>query len=339
MINVRVSVEEAFDLVFRCVRNNGCDHENSSAIAEVVTAAERDGCRSHGLFRVPGYVTSLRNRKVNGCARPSICQNSASVTKIDGYRGYAPLALKVGLSRVLEGAKEQPISALCITNCFHYGPLWFELEQAAEAGFVVFGFLPSAAQVAPAGSTRPFLGTDPMGFGWPRTDGDSMIIDQSTAVKARGDIMIAAQQGKSLPFGVGLDRGGAPTTDPHTILNGGVQLPFGGYKGTSLGIMTELLGSALLGSDFGFEARDKDNRDGGPTLGGELLLLLNPGYFNESNCFNKRCETFFSTLSAKPGVRLPGDRRRLERRKSLQHGIQISSHLVEKIRELSTATS
>ena len=44
--------------------------EQTRAVADTVTAAERDECKSHGLFRVPGYVASIRSGKVNATAEP-----------------------------------------------------------------------------------------------------------------------------------------------------------------------------------------------------------------------------------------------------------------------------
>ena len=51
---------------------NGCDENNASAIADTITRAERDGSTSHGLFRLPGYVKSMRSGKVDGKAAPVI---------------------------------------------------------------------------------------------------------------------------------------------------------------------------------------------------------------------------------------------------------------------------
>ena len=66
MTDVTLSTTEVTDLVARCLSANGCSKEVAADVANVIVAAESDGCPSHGLFRVPGYVASLRSGKVNG---------------------------------------------------------------------------------------------------------------------------------------------------------------------------------------------------------------------------------------------------------------------------------
>ena len=53
------------------------------------------------------------------------------------------------------------------------------------------------------------------------------------------------------------------TTDPAEIADGGVLLPFGGYKGSAIAMMVELMAGALVGDNFSFETAAKDNNDGG----------------------------------------------------------------------------
>ena len=69
----------------------------------------------------------------------------------------------------------------------------------------------------------------------------------ATSVIAVGKIWVAANKGDVLPPGCLLDKGGAPTIDPHALLAGGAVVPFGGYKGYGLSILTDLLAGALTG--------------------------------------------------------------------------------------------
>ena len=56
MNDVTLSLDEVRDLATRALLANGCNQANADAVADTVTAAERDGCKSHGLFRIPGLV-------------------------------------------------------------------------------------------------------------------------------------------------------------------------------------------------------------------------------------------------------------------------------------------
>ena len=60
MTHSRLSLDEIERLAHECLRANGCDDANAGAVARTITAAERDGSPSHGLFRLPGYVAALK---------------------------------------------------------------------------------------------------------------------------------------------------------------------------------------------------------------------------------------------------------------------------------------
>ena len=329
-----LDLEQLRTLVNDCLLANGADAQNARCVTEVIISAERDGCDSHGLFRLPGYVRSLRNGKVNGAARPHHQTNSPGVLRVDGDGGYSPTALIYSVSLLPDLVHAQGVVSLALINSFHFGAVWFELERIAMLGFAALAFLPSAAAVAPHGSRQAFFGTDPMGFAWPRSGRTPLVFDQSTATRARGEIMIAARDGAPVPPGLGLDRAGDPTTDADAILNGGVQLPFGGHKGSAIGLMIELLGAGLLGQDFGYERQGNDNADGGPTRGGQLLIVVDPRAFGDAAHWADHCEAFFARLQALEGVRLPGQRRHQNRQSATRDGVRVDAALYATVVEL-----
>ena len=96
MTTVTLTDGEIHELAKTCLLSNGCDEANATAAARTISSAERDGALSHGLFRLPGYVASLRSGKVNGHAVPKHEQLTAAAIRIDGDRGYAPLAIEYG---------------------------------------------------------------------------------------------------------------------------------------------------------------------------------------------------------------------------------------------------
>jgi len=338
MTSVALSLAEVEDLARQCLSANGCDRANAEAVAATVTAAERDGSHSHGLFRLPGYVASLRSGKVNGKATPKAEAISPAVVRVDGDGGYAPLAHERSRPLLVERAREQGVAALALVKVHHFSALWVEVEALARDGLVAFACTAYTPSVAPAGAREAFFGTNPIAFGWPRGDGrPPMVYDQATAAMARGEVMIAARDGHELPPGVGLGPDGQPTTNPAEVLKG-VLLPFGGYKGSAIAMMVELLCAGLIGEGFSFEAARYDTKDGGPPRGGEFMLALDPNRFGDADGWQAHAEGFFAGLTALDGVRLPGDRRYANRARSPRDGIEIPDSLHETIMEL-TATA
>ena len=156
----------------------------------------------------------------------------------------------------------------------------------------------------------------------------------ATAAMAMGDVMVAARDGHKVPLGTGLNKLGKETTDPKEIVkgSGGVLLPFGGYKGSAIAMMVELLAGALVGDNFSYETAAKDNKDGGPPSGGEFILAISPEKIAGSG-WEKHSEEFFAKIKSMDGVRLPGERRHKNR---LDKGPRkINKELIEKIKKLS----
>ena len=333
MERLAMSVDAVRALADAALQANGCDSENAGAVAKVVADAERDGCPSHGLFRIPGYVASLKSGKVNGRARPTIETLAPGAVRVKGHGGFAPLALQHGRAPLVERAREQGIAAEVLTDIYHFAALWTEVEPIVEQGIVAFAFTSYLPSVAPAGAKRAFFGTNPMAFGWPRGKNPPMIFDQASAAMARGEIQLAARDGHAVRPGAGIDADGNPTTDPVSILRG-AQLSFGGYKGSAIALMVELLAAGLVGEAFAYEAAQRDNKDGGPPRGGELLLAIDPARLGDAEQWLAHSERFFAELGGLDGARLPGDRRRANRAKSMADGVQVPAALVREIRAL-----
>lgn len=326
---ITVTLDRVRELTVGALMACGADEVNAEAVAEVVVKADRDGCASHGLFRVPGYCASLKSGRTNGRADPRVEDRAPGVVKVWGDNGFAPLPTKRGRPLLAEKARACGIAALVIQDSAHFAALWPDTEPLAEHGLIGMSFVNSRSFVAPAGGKRRLFGTNPMSFAVPRGDGrPPMVFDQASAAMARGEIMIAARDGHTLPAGAGLGPDGQPTTDPAQILKG-VQLAFGGYKGAAIAMMVEILAAGLSGGEFSFEAEAAYNGDGGPSNAGHMLIALDPVRFDAR--FAERAETLFAMMLADEGVRLPGDRRLANRARTPVEGVTLPKALHDEV--------
>ena len=333
MNEVRMSLEGARSLAFRCLSLNGCDEANASAVADNMALAERDICSSHGLFRLPWHVHSLRTGKANGRAKPRLETLAPGVIRVHGDRGFAPLGHAIGRTPLLDAARRNGIAAMAYVDMYHIAALWPETEALALEGLVAFAFTPSLPYVAAHGGTRPIFGTNPMAFAWPRKDRPPMVLDQASAAMARGEVMIAARDGRELPDGAGIDAHGRPTRDPKAVLEG-AQLPFGGHKGSALALMIELIGGPLIGDFLSIEAQEDDASAGAGPHGGELIIALDPSRFGDPQGYLDHAEKLFAEIASEPRSRLPGDRRFENRKKTAREGIAIPQSLHDQVQAL-----
>jgi len=332
MATVSLKLDEIFDLAKKTLLANGCDDETASVLADLIMKAERDGSLSHGLFRLPAYVSGLKSGKINGKARPEVKKISPSVIKVLGNNCLAPMIHNKGLPELIKTAKENGVAVLAINNSHHMAAMWPETEAVAEEGLVAFACTSYKPAVAPAGAIKPLFGTNPISFAWPRPGKTPVVFDMATASMAMGEVQVAKREGHKVPLGTGLTKDGKDTTDPGEIADGGVLLPFGGYKGSGIAMMVELLAGALVGDNFSFETATKDNNDGGPPSGGEFILAISPEKISGSG-WDNHADEFFNKMKSFEGVRLPGERRHKNR---LDKGPRnINKELVDKIKSLS----
>lgn len=332
----QLSLDQVHALTFQVLRAQGVSEPQAHAIADTITAAERDDCKSHGLFRLPGYVNSVWSGKVVPDAVPQVHELAPAVVQVDGQKGFAPLALQIGCAPLVEKARRHGIAALAVTRIYHFAALWPEVEALAAHSLVAFAFTAAMSYVAPAGGSKPLYGTNPMAFAWPRTGHPPLVFDQASSASARGEIQLHQRDGIPIPAGWAIDAEGHPTTDPAAAL-AGAQLPFGGYKGAAIALMIELLAGALIGEVFSFEASALDNNDGGPPVGGEFIIALDPARcvrYGDRQAQLAHAERLFAHILAQEGTRLPADRRYAARQQTPTQGITIPRILYEELQRL-----
>ena len=112
----------------------GLREDSCYALARTITACERDGCKSHGLFRLPQWIRGIHNGKADSKAEPLVTDTAGSVVSVDAQRGFSPLAIERGLPSLVSKARANGIAIMTVRNVMHYGALWHECESLADQG-------------------------------------------------------------------------------------------------------------------------------------------------------------------------------------------------------------
>ncbi|MES2635180.1 MAG: Ldh family oxidoreductase [Pseudomonadota bacterium] len=309
-------------LVGKLLMSKGVDAISAQAVAGSMVAAERDGTLSHGLARLPGFVSSLESGWVTGSPRMVVTNQAPAVVRIDAANGFAQGALARGRELAIAKARSNGICAIHIHDSHHFGSLWPDVEPFAMQGLVCLAFVHSRSRIVAPGASRAVLGTNPMAFALPRAGREPVVWDQASSVIAHGDVILAAKNGHTLPPDAGVDKSGSVSRDPAAVLDGGALLPFGGHKGFLIALLVEVLAAALTGSRFGFE--DVSARIPGAVTSnaGQMLILIDPARSGASD-FGDRIEQLMHALADAGTTRLPGDRRYINRAKAMEHGIPV----------------
>ena len=305
----------------------------AAATAAALVYADARGIASHGVARVPQYAAHLRNGRADGAAHPVVVHSRGGALLIDAPMRARLSGVRARGRRGLARAREFGVALAGVTNSHHFGVAAFHLEAIAAEGLLGLALSNSPAAMPAAGGARPLFGTNPVAAVFPRRDGAPLSIDLSLSEVARGKLMVAAKEGKSIPLGWALDAAGAPTTDPQAGLDGSM-LPMGGAKGAMLALVVEITVTVLTGAAFGVEASsffvDEGNR---PRLG-QAFLCVDPDALAGRSIYLARIEALIAAMTADPGVRLPGYRRNALAARARSEGVTIPAALHEQWQRL-----
>jgi (2R)-3-sulfolactate dehydrogenase (NADP+) len=333
-----IPVAELEQLMALALEKSGATPAMARATARALATAELDGIPSHGASRIPQYCGHVKVGRANGAAVPVVARDSKAACLVDAKQGLAFEACTLGVVEAIRRAKAYGVSYVAVANSNHFGAAAYHVEAIAAAGLVGLAFGNSPAAMPAWGGKRALFGTNPIAATFPRRDAPPLVIDLSLSEVARGKIMVAARDNKPIPTGWALDKHGKPTTDAKAALDGSM-LPAGGVKGAMLALTIELLACALTGAAFGFESDSFFVEEGKPTRIGHGFLAIDPGALAGREVFLERVETLVAAMLEDDGVRLPGDRRRDHRARSLRDGIAVQPDLLAKIRMLAGAAA
>ena len=326
----RLSLDQLTDLAARGLKRAGASKAMAQLTAQALIAAEAEGLSGHGLSRIALYAQHLREGRTDGKARPRIIRRAGATCLIDAGGGLAFPAAAMAVKEAIKRAKRNGVAFSGVTNSHHFGAAAYHLAPVAQAGLVGFAVTISPAAINAWGGKRPFYGTNPIAAVFPRRGADPIVVDLSLSEVARGKIMVAAKEGRSIPPGWAFDQEGNPTTDAKAALTGSMAA-IGGVKGTMLALIVELLCCALTGAAFSFE-NDSFFEPGGTPRIGHAILAIDPDALAGAESYFARVEVLVGAMLADAGVRLPGARRRQAAARARAEGIEVPENVLAELK-------
>lgn len=328
----RIAPAELEARVAAALQRAGANPTMAQATAQALVLAEAQGLGSHGLSRVGQYATHLRNGRADGAALPRLREGGRpAACVVDAGEGLAFAACAFAVREAIARARTHGVAFVGVAASHHCGVVVDHLRPVAEAGMVGLGLANSPAAMPAAGGRHPIFGTNPVAAVFPRRAGDPLSIDLSLSEVARGKVMVAAKAGQPIPPGWALDAEGNPTTDAKAALAGSM-LPIGAVsspKGAMLALVVELLVTAVIGAQFGFEASSFFVDEGNRPRIGQAFIVIDPGALAGSGSYLDRLEVLIAEMLKDEGVRLPGARREALRRKAWAEGIEVPQAMLD----------
>jgi len=307
-----------------CLEKLGLESADARLVAETLVAANLRGVDSHGVVRLPHYATRLRNGSVK--ARPNITarRSGPSAAVVEGDAGMGQLVAARAMHEAISLAKQNGVGAVVARNSSHCGACAWFVEMAVREGMIGVALTHTDPIMVPPGMKRIFLGSNPIAFGAPGAR-EPVIIDMSTTHVAWGKVLVARQEGKTIPPDWGVDKDGKPTTDPNQVVG---LAPTGGHKGYALAAMVEILCAQLAGVPFGLHVTKMYGELDKPRNLGHFMLALDLARFTDPTAFRAQIAAFIGEAHAEGGL-APGDPERMNAEKRRREGIELGSTLDE----------
>lgn len=342
----KIDHSQLLDFCKQLLSAGGMPRGDAALVAALLVKAELRGYAGHGVTRVGQYLEFIHNKVYDLSAKPQIEREGKVTAVIDGMHYIGQVAAHMAMELAIKKAKEHGAGMVCLRRAGHTGRLADYMEMATAEGLIGMGAVSVGSPTTTLyGGMKPITGTNPMAFGIPAHGGRQIILDFATASMSMGEIQKRVAKKEPIPDGVMLDGLGNPTTDFKSFRGPprGVFLPFGGYKGSGVALVTEILGGLLTGNGPGKDWWNK----GGHGVNGVFLQAFAVEEFQELDSFYDRVDEFIAFIKSTqlaPGfseILLPGEAGRRREAMQKNNGVEIDdetwSELVELAGELGVA--
>ena len=330
-----VAADELRTLAAALFAASGTPADLAAIVSDSLVSANLVGHDSHGVLRIPGYISAARQGDVQVAARARVQQIDRGTGRVDGALGWGQPAMWLATETVRERADEHGVGCVAVHNCFHIGRVAPYVEYLAQHGKVGIAMANAGPAVAPFGGRTRLFGTNPLAWAVPRAGREPLSFDIATAAIAEGKLRVA--QSKALPVAPGLlvTEEGLPTISPDDFYAGGSILPFGGHKGNGISLLAQVLGIGLAGVDHA-------NFTGPRGVNGPIIIAIDIPPFMNLDDFGAAITTLGDRINASPPaegverVLLPGDIENQTREEREATGVPIPDSTWDSLRELAT---
>lgn len=320
----RVTVETLTERVAALFRGKGCAAEEANDVATSLVGANLTGHDSHGVVRVPRYLTWMDEGVLRAGAGLEILVDGGAFVTADAGQGFGQVMGRRIVEVGIERAHVHGVAVTALRRSGHLGRIGEWAERAAARGLVSIHCVNvhGSVLVAPFGGMEKRFSTAPFAVGIPQAEAPPLILDFATSKVAEGKVLNAIKGGKALPPACIIAPDGHlshdpshfyGTTDPKVVPAAvsapGALVAMGDHKGSGLAFMMEMLGGALTGG--GTCGPDK-----APVLNGMLSIYLDPSRLDPANDFHGEVARFADWVrAAQPrphteSVEVPGDSER-----------------------------
>ena len=227
--------------------------DKARLVAESLVASNLRGVDSHGLQLLPYYLEQIEWGDMDANADGRVISESGACLLYDAQNGIGQAIAETCCAHAVRMANSGGMAMVVARESNHFGAAAFWAQRMSAAGQIGIVMCNASSLVPPWQGKQPRLGTNPICMAVPGGEERPWLLDMATTTVAAGKIFKALINGQpQIPSGWAMDSEGVPTTDPDTALKG-LLMPLGGYKGSGLAMMAEILCAVLSGGAMSTE--------------------------------------------------------------------------------------
>jgi len=240
----------------------GVAADKAAITAESLVASNLRGVDSHGLQLLPYYMEQILVGEMDPAADGQVVSELGSCLVFDAQNAIGQWVADTCCRHAIRLAGDHGAAVVVSRESNHFGAAAWWAQKMRAAGQIGLVFCNASPIVPPWQGREGRIGTNPICMSVP----GPWLLDMATTTVAAGKIFKAFINDKpEIPAGWAFDAQGVPTTSTAAAYNKGMLMPLGGYKGSGLGLMVEILCSVLSGGAManevgGIRIRGRHNR-------------------------------------------------------------------------------
>ncbi len=287
----------------------GVPQKDARVTSDVLVLADLRGIESHGVARLPRYVTGLKKGYIKPTDNARIVKETKATALIDGGQSLGQVVGYRGMQLAIKKAKDTAVGLVVARNSNHYGIAGYYTLMALEQNMIGMSMTNAAPLVVPTFGKTAALGTNPISLAAPSSREKPFVLDMATSVVPRGKLEVLDRKGKPMPLGWAVDETGRGSMDAKRVLEamakrlGGGILPLGGegeefsgHKGYGLALMVDVLSGVLSGAATGLAVNADETK---PDVG-HFFMAIDPAAFRPLGEFEQDIDRLVRELKDSP---------------------------------------
>jgi LDH2 family malate/lactate/ureidoglycolate dehydrogenase len=314
----------------------GASRIASDLVADSLVASNLRGVDSHGVSLLPYYLAQWKSADVDIRATGRIAAETGACLTFDGENAIGQLVAATCCDEAARLADTYGVGIVTARESNHFGAAGYWAKRISAERRIGMVLCNASPLVPPWQGREGRLGTNPICMAVPGGEEPAWLLDMATTTVAANKIFKAFNnQTPSIPAGWAMDKEGVPTTSTDEAYHG-LLMPLGGYKGSGLAVMVEILCAVLSASAIGTELGGI-RFPGKPVRVGQFYLAIDVARFMPLDEFGSRMDKLIrmlrSTAPAKgyQEVLVANDPERRVEAQRMQTGIPIDPGTWERL--------